>query len=124
MLGRKVIVFTTFSMTDVYLRSLGFAPTARTPRSSQAAFSHAWRYQYDHLAVDGVALFIEHPLGIDTCRLSTIEAPLEAQDVFATVGLHDRSALEAAIKAFYAAHGGMGSVVRVVAGFQPFRRQL
>jgi hypothetical protein len=112
------------AMTDVYLRSLGFAPTARTPRSSQAAFSHAWRYQYDHLAADGTSLFIEHPLGIDSCRLSTLEAPLAPQDVFATIGLHDRPALEAAMKAFYAAHGGMGTVVPVVAGFQPFRRQL
>lgn len=113
-------------MTDTYLRGLGFAPTARTPRSSQNAFSHAWRYQYDHLAVDGSALFIEHPLGIDTCRLSALEAPMAAQDVFANVGLHDRPALEAAIKAFYAAHGGMGALLPAVtaSAFQPFRRQL
>ncbi|RZK30603.1 MAG: hypothetical protein EOO63_06320, partial [Hymenobacter sp.] len=84
-------------MTDSYLRSLGFAPTTRAPRGSQA-FIHAWRYQFDHAAVDGSHLFIEHPLGVDMCRMSLLEAPLTAQDVFASVGLHDRLALEAAMK--------------------------
>jgi len=113
-------------MTDTYLRGLGFAPTARSPRGGQNAFNHAWRYQYDHLAADGAALFIEHPVGIDACRLSAMEAPLVAPDVFASVGLHDRPALEAAIKAFYAAHGGMGKVLHSTSAgvFLPFRRQL
>lgn len=113
-------------MTDTYLRGLGFVPTARAPRGSQNAFNHAWRYKYDHLAADGATLFIEHPLGVDTCRLSTVEAPVAAQDVFADVGLHDRAALEAAMKAFYAAHGGMGALLpaTTTGAFQPFRRQL
>ncbi len=113
-------------MTDTYLRSLGFAPTMRSTRSTQADFSHAWRYQFDHLAADGTRLFIEHPLGIDGCRLSTLEAPLTSEDVFATVGLHDRPALAAAMTAFYAAHGGMGIPLpnSAISAFQPFRRQL
>ncbi len=113
-------------MTDTYLRGLGFVATARAPRAGQHAFDHAWRYQYDHLAADGATLFIEHPLGVDTCRLSTLEAPMAAQDVFASVGLHDRPGLEAAMKAFYAAHGGMGALLPPMAHsfFQPFRRQL
>ncbi|MGI4863816.1 MAG: hypothetical protein ACRYFZ_07820 [Janthinobacterium lividum] len=113
-------------MTDAYLRSLGFAPTTRAPRGGQAAFSHAWRYQYDHVAVDGSHLFIEHPLGIDACRLSPVEAPLTAQDVFASVDLHDRPALEVAMKAFYAAHGGMGPLLPTVpaSAFQPYRSKL
>jgi hypothetical protein len=112
-------------MTDTYLRSLGFAPTTRSPRSTQPGFTHAWRYQYDHLAVDGSALFIEHPLGIDSCRLSALEAPLTSQDVFANVGIHDRPALQAAIAAFYAAHGGMGALrpPTSASAFQPYRRQ-
>lgn len=113
-------------MTDAYLQSLGFAPTSRAPRSSQPGFGHAWRYQYDHLAVDGSSLFIEHPLGVDTCRLSALEAPLLAQDVFASVGLHDRPALAAAMAAFYAAHGGMGALrpAAPASAFQPYRRPL
>ena len=113
-------------MTDTYLRSLGFAPTTRSPRRSQLAFDLAWRYQFDHLAVDGTPLFIEHPLGVATCRLSTLEAPLAAADVFATIGLHDRLALTAAMTTFYAAHGGMGAPLPAPAtgAFQPFRRQL
>lgn len=112
-------------MTDAYLRSLGFTPTTRAPRGSQAAFAHAWRYQFDHVAIDGSHLFIEHPLGVNICRLSPLEAPLTAQDVFASVDLHDRSALEAAMKAFYAAHGGMGPVVPAAPtiSFQPYRQQ-
>jgi hypothetical protein len=113
-------------MTDTYLRSLGFAPTTQAPRSSQSGFTHAWRYQYDHVAVDGAHLFIEHPLGIDACRLSAQEAPLTAQDVFASVGLHDRAALQAAMNAFYTAHGGMGAMLPAAptSAFQPYRRQL
>lgn len=113
-------------MTDTYLRSLGFAPTTRSPRGSQAAFTHAWRYEFDHAAADGTHLFIEHPLGIDTCRLSAHEAPLAAEDVFASVGLHDRPALQAAMSAFYTAHGGMGALLPATptSAFQPYRRQL
>jgi hypothetical protein len=113
-------------MTDTYLRSLGFVPTTQAPRSSQAGFQHAWRYQYDHVAVDGALLFIEHPLGITACRLSALEAPLTTQDIFASVGLHDRPALQAAMAAFYAAHGGMGAALpaKPAGAFQPYRRQL
>jgi hypothetical protein len=112
-------------MTNAYLRSLGFSPTAHMPMSGPASFAHAWRYQFDHLAADGTTLFLEHPLGVDACRLSIYEAPLAAQDIFASVGLHDRPALEAAMTAFYAAHGGMGAALPVATGgaFQPFRRQ-
>ena len=113
-------------MTDAYLRSLGFAPTMHSTRSTQVAFSHTWRYQFDHMAADGTRLFIEHPLGIDSCRLSTLEAPLTNEDIFATVGLHDRPALAAAMTAFYVAHGGMGALLpsAVHSSFQPFRRQV
>jgi hypothetical protein len=113
-------------MTDTYLRSLGFAPTMQAPRSSQLGFTHAWRYQYDHVVVDGAHLFIEHPFGIEACWLSAQEAPLTAQEVFASVGLHDRAALQAAMSAFYAAHRGMGPLVRATSAsvFQPYRRQL
>lgn len=103
-------------MTDIYLRSLGFAPTLQESRTSRDSFSLAWRYQFDHAARDGARLYIEHPLGIDGCHLSTLAAPLTAQDIFAVVGLHDRSGLETAIKNFYAAHGGMGPQV---ASFAP-----
>jgi hypothetical protein len=113
-------------MTDTYLRSLGFAPTVRTAKSGQQAFSQAWRYQFDHLAADGTPLFIEHPLGIATCRLSTVEAPLTAEDIFASIDLHDRPALATAMTTFYAAHGGMGTLLPSISpsAFQPFRRQL
>lgn len=111
-------------MTDTYLRSLGFAPTRQESRGSRDSFSQSWRYQFDHAAQDGVRLYIEHPLGIASCRLSALAAPLAAQDVFAVVGLHDREGLEAAIKAFYAAHGGMGAQVASFAPhiFRPYRR--
>ena len=112
-------------MTDTYLRSLGFAPTRQESRTSRDNFSQAWRYQFDHAARDGAQLYLEHPLGIDSCRLSALTVPLAAQDVFAEVGLHDRAGLETAIKAFYAAHGGMGpQVVSFVPHlFRPYRRQ-
>lgn len=113
-------------MTDSYLRSLGFAPTNDTYGSDQPAFAQAWRYQHARLAQDGTPLFIEHPLGMDTCRLSRLAAPLAAQDVAATVGLHDRAGLEAAIQVFFAAHGGVGQAVPQGAPstFRPYRRQL
>ncbi|TDN38252.1 hypothetical protein E4631_06210 [Hymenobacter sp. UV11] len=112
-------------MTDTYLRSLGFAPIRQESRASRNNFSQTWSYQFNHAARDGVRLYIEHPLGIDGCRLSTLAAPIAAQDVFATVDLHDRPGLETAIKDFYAAHGGMGPQVSSFAPhpFRPYRRQ-
>ncbi len=111
-------------MTDTYLRSLGFAPTAYGPKASQATFARAWRYQYGHLAKDGTPLFIEHPLGIDSCRLSAVAAPLTQQDIFAEISLHDRPKLEATIRDFYALHGGMGVLVMPAGApaFRPFHR--
>ena len=113
-------------MTDTYLRSLGFAPVQPETRTSRAAFDKTWRYRFDHEARDGAQLYIEHPLGIPSCRLSALAAPLATQDVFATLDLHDRAGLEAAIGAFYSAHGGMGAAVpnTVSQGFRPFRREL
>ncbi|MDU0369183.1 hypothetical protein ACFPAF_02155 [Hymenobacter endophyticus] len=113
-------------MTDSYLRSLGFATTDDMHGSTHLAFAQAWRYQHAMLAQDGTRLFIEHPLGIAACRLSRLAAPLAAQDVAATVGLHDRAGLEAAIQAFFAAHGGVGQAVPQATPsiFRPYRRQL
>jgi hypothetical protein len=113
-------------MTSAYLQSLGFVPTSHPGRDGYVSFAQAWRYQYNHLAADGTPLFLEHPLGIDACQLSATDAPLTAQDVFASVGLHDRPALAEAMKAFYKAHGGMGRPLPAVAesAFRPFRRQL
>ena len=111
-------------MTDAYLRSLGFAPTAREPKTNQAQFAQAWRYQLDHLAQDGTPLFAEHPLGIDTCRLSALAAPITAQDVFAEIPLHDGRMLELAIQAFYAVHGGVGDFIAPAeaAALRPYHR--
>ena len=113
-------------MTSAYLQSLGFIPTTHPGRDGNLAFAQAWRYQYNHLAADETPLFLEHPLGIEACRLSAVEAPLTALDVFASVGLHDRPALAEAMTAFYKAHGGMGRPLPAVAesAFRPFRRQL
>lgn len=112
-------------MTDTYLRSLGFAPTIRATRTSRAAFGQSWRYQFDHVATDGTPLFLEHALGIDSCRLSAVEAPLAATDIFATVGLHDRPALAVAMSAFFQAHQGMGPALIPAAptGLRPFHRK-
>lgn len=112
-------------MTDTYLRSLGFAPIDQALRAGRNAFAQAWRYRHDHQALDGAALYIEHPIGVDSCRLSALTAPLDALDVFASVGLHDRPALEAAVAAFYAAHGGMGPPTPTLVPhyFRPYRRQ-
>lgn len=111
-------------MTDTYLRSLGFAPTDQERSERRMPFSLAWRYQQEHLAQDGAALYIEHPFGIDGCRLSHELAPLRQQDVFTTVPLHDGPGLEAAIKDFYRAHGGQGRLAAPPAEptFRPFRR--
>lgn len=109
-------------MTDAYLRSLGFVPTAREPRASVAPFSQAWRYQFDHLAQDGVPLFIEHPLGIAGCRLSVLVAPIAAQDIFAEIPLDSQSLLEEAMRAFFAVHGGIGKSIppSFASGFRPY----
>jgi hypothetical protein len=113
-------------MTDTYLRSLGFAPTQQHSFGSRPAFDTSWRYQHEHQALDGSRLFIEHPLGRASCRLSALEAPLAAQDVFATTALDDRPGLEAAISSFFTAHGGRGEAVAPVVPYvyRPFRRQL
>jgi hypothetical protein len=112
------------NMTDSYLQSLGFAPNGRGAKNGRLAFTQAWSYQYGHLAKDGAALFIEHPLGIDMCRVSSSAAPLAAQDVFLEMSLHDRPLLEKTIKAFYALHGGMGAsvVLNTTATFRSFKR--
>ncbi|MCR5886620.1 hypothetical protein LRS06_02285 [Hymenobacter sp. J193] len=69
-------------------------------------------------------MFIEHPFGVASCRLSALAAPLDQQDVVATVALHDRPALEEAIKAFFDAHGGVGQPIPafVPHTFRPYRR--
>jgi hypothetical protein len=113
-------------MTDTYLRSLGFAPVQQDQSGGRKAFDTSWRYQHERRANDGVQLFIEHPLGVPKCRLSTLAAPLADQDVFASLTLHDRPGLEAAISAFYTAHGGAGEVEPrfVPLVYRPFRRKL
>ncbi|AII53387.1 hypothetical protein [Hymenobacter sp. APR13] len=112
-------------MNDLYLRSLGFAPTDPAQGASRPPFSDAWRYQHDQLAQDGASLFIEHPFGVGRCRLSALVAPLDAHDVFADMPLDDRQALETAMAAFYAAHGGVGATAEVFEPHQylPYRRQ-
>lgn len=111
-------------MTDSYLRSLGFVSTEPERSASQLPFAAAWRYQQTHLAQDGTPLYIEHPYGIDGCRLSTLVAPLDQQDVLATLALTDRVGLEQAIRDFYAAHGGVGTPAPAFVPhlFRPFRR--
>ena len=84
-------------MTDTYLRSLSYATAYQESRNSRDTFSQTWRYQFDHAASDGIKLFIERPLSIDSCRLSAFTGLLTAQDVFATIDLHDRAGLEASI---------------------------
>lgn len=113
-------------MTDSYLRSLGFSPTNEDRMANRPTFSQAWRYQNDHTAQDGTPLFVEHSFGVDSCRLSALPAPLDAHDVFATVSLNDEPALKTAVAAFYAAHGGEGSLVVhfVPHRFLPHRRAL
>jgi len=112
-------------MTDFYLRSLGFADNDDSRSATRPAFGQAWRYLHEAPAQDGARLFLEHPLGIAVCRLSMFPAPLAAHDMAATVSLHDRPALEAAIAAFYAAHGGRAGVpsAAVPHAFLPYRRQ-
>lgn len=111
-------------MTDAYLRSLGFASTLPPSRAGSPAFEKAWRYEYDHAAVDGAHLFIEHPLGVNACWLSEQELPLTAQEVLARIGLHDRPALEAAMTTFFASHGGIGArLVSSATALRPSRRR-
>jgi hypothetical protein len=112
-------------LTDVYLRSLGFAALRGDAPASRPAFAPAWRYQHDHLAQDGAPLFLEHPLGVNRCRLSATTAPLRSQDVFADLPLQDRPALETALEAFFGVHGGMEPLVPAVDvdQFRPYRRQ-
>ncbi|GAB3841187.1 hypothetical protein [Hymenobacter jeollabukensis] len=112
-------------MTDVYLQSLGFSPLREETRASRPAFERAWRYRHEFQAQDGTSVFIEHPFGIDRCRMSTLEAPLRRQDLLADLALQDRSGLEAALAAFYRAHGGVGDrqPIVVVNHFRPYRRQ-
>lgn len=111
-------------MTDTYLRSLGFVPTEQATTASRLAFGQAWRYQHNYLAHDGLPLFLEHPFGINGCRLSALAAPLDEHDVFATLSLEDKPALETAITAFYTAHGGLGVLAPVVvpSAFRPYHR--
>ncbi|UYZ59754.1 hypothetical protein [Hymenobacter latericus] len=111
-------------MTDTYLRSLGFAPVQPDDLGARRPFGVAWRYRHERRALDGSFLFIEHPLGVASCRLSNLVAPLAPQDVFASTALHDGPALEAATQAFFAAHGGMGEVAAPFVPYvhRPFRR--
>ena len=110
-------------MTDSYLRSLGFVSTDET-HGSHPPFEQNWRYQHENQAADGARLYAEHPFGVAACRLSALAAPLAASDIWASVDLHDRPALEAAVASFYAAHGGKGTVVPPLAPhvFRPYRR--
>ncbi|MBC6698459.1 hypothetical protein [Hymenobacter sp. BT190] len=112
-------------MNDIYLRSLGFAPLDQTHSATRPLFNDAWRYQHDQLAQDGSRLYIEHPLGVNRCRLSALAAPLAAQDVFKDVSLDDAQGLETAVAEFYVAHGGIGATAEVFEPHQflPYRRQ-
>jgi hypothetical protein len=111
-------------MTPSYLQGLGFVLLQPARFSSPAAFSTAWRYRHELQARDGALLYLEHPEGVPNSRLSHLPAPLAAEDVFATTSLHDRPGLEAAMAAFYAAHGGLGGAAPVFMPFthRPFRR--
>ncbi|WP_375435300.1 hypothetical protein [uncultured Hymenobacter sp.] len=114
-------------MTENYLQSLGFEPSARTEGSSRATAAHstAWRYRHAHAAQDGTRLYAEHPLGIARCRLSTLPAPLDQHDVLLDADLNDRTALETAVNSFFAAHGGIGTMISPTSAnmFRPYRRK-
>lgn len=112
-------------MTENYLQGLGFEPTSRTEASSRATHSTAWRYRHSHAAQDGTRLYAEHPLGIDRCRLSTLPAPLDQHDVLLDTDLQDQAGFETAVSSFFAAHGGVGSLIAAdaAATFRPYRRQ-
>lgn len=107
-------------MTHAYLQGLGFVLLQPARFSGPAAFSTAWRYRHERQALDGTPLYLEHPQGVPSSRLSHLPAPLAAEDVFATTSLHDRPGLKAAMAAFYAAHGGLGGAAPV---FVPFRHR-
>lgn len=116
-------------MTDAYLRSLGFAPAPHSllgARANRPTFEQAWCYRFEYIARDGAVLYLEHPLGVAQCRLSTLPAPLDPRDVFAAVGLHDRAGLAVAMRDFYLAHGGMSELPPPAAtsgAARPYRRQ-
>ncbi|SNC76669.1 hypothetical protein SAMN06265337_3503 [Hymenobacter gelipurpurascens] len=113
-------------MTEEYLRELGFETYADPNAFGKGvAYETAWRYRHTHAAQDGTVLYAEHPLNIPRCRLSTLPAPLNQDDVLADVDLHDRAALTAAIDGFFASHQGMGPALKanVSSAFRPFRRQ-
>lgn len=112
-------------MTHSDLLRLGFVQTTGERTTAQPPFDQAWRYRHEHQAQDGALLFIEHPFGISSCRLSEVEAPLDGRDILATVPLRDQSALVTATEAFFTAHGGRGARVVLVGSrpFRPYRRQ-
>ncbi|HEX8426577.1 hypothetical protein [Hymenobacter sp.] len=113
-------------MTENYLLSLGFEPSAGTERSSRSSTAHSttWRYRHAHAAQDGTRLYAEHPFGIARCRLSTLPAPLDQHDVLLDTDLNDNAALETAISSFFAAHGGIGTLIAPASAntFRPYRR--
>jgi hypothetical protein len=111
-------------MTHAYSQGLGFVLLQPARFSGPAAFSTAWRYRHARQALEGTPLYLEHPQGVPSSRLSHLPAPLAIEDVFAATSLHDRPGLEAAVAAFYAAHGGLGAAAPVFVPFphRPFRR--
>ena len=116
----------TYRMTEEYLRELGFETFADPNAFGKGvAYETSWRFRHTHAAQDGTVLYAEHPLNIPRCRLSTLPAPLNQDDVFADVDLHDRAALTAAVDSFFTAHQGKGAVLtsNSSSAFRPFRRQ-
>jgi len=111
-------------MTENYLQNLGFESTLRAEKTS-STHNLTWRYRHAHAAQDGTYLYAEHPMGIDRCRLSTLPAPLDQRDVLLDTDLHNRAALETAISSFFAAHGGIGTLIAPISAntFRPYRRQ-
>jgi|GEM_PF-1409861 len=119
-------LFVTSIMTENYLRSLGFEQVSNGDSAkNKPTHDTAWRYRHTKAAVDGTHLYAEHPLGIDRCRLSTTPAPLDQTDVLLDTDLHNHTALETAISAFFTAHGGIGTTIPSMSGntFLPFRRR-
>ncbi|QDA60529.1 hypothetical protein [Hymenobacter jejuensis] len=89
-------------------------------------FLDSWVYQHSRDAQDGSHLFVAHPFGIPTCRVSALQSPLDSKDVFADLGLDDTVGLQNAVNQFFVLHGGMGREVVPAPGntFRPYRRQL
>ena len=113
-------------MTEEYLRQLGFESYADANAFGKGvAYETSWRYRHSHAAQDGTVLYAEHPLNIPRCRLSTLPAPINQQDVLADIDLNDHAGLTAAVDSFFAAHQGIGPVLKANASsaFRPFRRQ-